>query len=73
MSTVLYVIVALVILSVFVTLHELGHYIAGRKLGFGIVEFAVGMGPAIIKKKKNGILYSLRAFPVGGMFDFQAA
>lgn len=70
MSTVLYVIIALVILSIFVMLHELGHYIAGRKLGFGIVEFAIGMGPAIIKKKKNGILYSLRAFPVGGMCRF---
>ncbi len=70
MSTVLSFIVALVILSIFVTLHELGHYVAGRKLGFGIVEFAVGMGPAIFKKKKNGILYSLRAIPMGGMCRF---
>ena len=70
MSTVLYVIIALVILSVFVTLHELGHYTAGRLLGFGIVEFSVGMGPAILKKEKNGITYALRAFPVGGMCRF---
>lgn len=70
MSTVLYVIIALVILSAFVTLHELGHFIAGKKLGFGIVEFAIGMGPAIFKKKKDGILYSLRAFPIGGMCRF---
>ncbi len=70
MSTTLYIIVSLVILSIFVTLHELGHFIAGKTLGFGIVEFAVGMGPALIKKKKNGILYSLRALPVGGMCRF---
>ena len=70
MSVVLYFIIGLVILCVFVTLHELGHYIAGRALGFGIVEFAVGMGPAIIKKTKNGILYTLRALPVGGMCRF---
>lgn len=70
MSTVLYVIIGLVILSIFVTVHELGHYIAGKKLGFGIVEFAVGMGPAIFQKKKNGITYSLRAIPMGGMCRF---
>lgn len=70
MSIVLYFIIGLIILSVFVTLHELGHFIAGRALGFGIVEFAVGMGPALIKKKKNGILYTLRALPVGGMCRF---
>ncbi|HWQ58722.1 MAG TPA: M50 family metallopeptidase [Clostridia bacterium] len=70
MSTALYIIISLVILSIFVTLHELGHYVAGKALGFGIVEFAVGMGPALIKKKKNGIIYSLRAIPVGGMCRF---
>lgn len=70
MTTVLYIIISLVILSVFVTLHELGHYISGKLLGFGIVEFAVGMGPALLKKEKNGVLFSLRAFPVGGMCRF---
>ena len=55
MSTVISVLAALIVLSIFVVLHELGHYCAGRIFGFGIVEFSVGMGPAIIKKEKNGI------------------
>ena len=54
MSTVISVLAALIVLSIFVVLHELGHYCAGRIFGFGIVEFSVGMGPAIIKKEKKG-------------------
>lgn len=53
MSTVISVLAALIVLSIFVVLHELGHYCAGRIFGFGIVEFSVGMGPAIIKKRKR--------------------
>ena len=70
MSTWISIIIALIVLGIFVVLHELGHYCAGRLFGFGIVEFSVGMGPAIIKKEKNGILYALRAFPLGGMCRF---
>ena len=70
MSTILSVLAALVLISVLVTVHELGHYLVGRKLGFTILEFAVGMGPVILKKEKNGIEYTLRALPIGGMCRF---
>lgn len=70
MSTILSVIAALVLLSLLVTIHELGHYTAGRLLGFSITEFSVGMGPVLIKKEKNGIRYCLRALPIGGMCMF---
>ena len=56
MSTVISVLAALIVLSIFVVLHELGHYCAGRIFGFGIVEFSVGMGPAIIKKEKKSAI-----------------
>ncbi len=61
---------ALLLLTVFVAVHELGHYLAGRLLGFGILEYAIGMGPVVLKKVKNGIQYSLRALPLGGMCRF---
>lgn len=61
---------ALVLLGVLVTVHEFGHYFVGRQLGFTILEFAVGMGPVLLKKTKNGIQYSLRALPIGGMCRF---
>lgn len=57
-------------LSVFVFIHELGHYAVGRLLGFRILEFSIGMGPKLLKKEKNGILYAIRAFPIGGMCRF---
>ena len=70
MSTVLSIVGALIVLSVLVTVHEFGHYLAGRKLGFTILEFSVGMGPLLLKKEKDGIQYSLRALPIGGMCRF---
>ena len=57
-------------LTVFVAVHELGHYAAGRLLGFGILEYAIGMGPVVWKTEKKGIQYSLRALPLGGMCRF---
>ncbi|MBQ9117659.1 MAG: site-2 protease family protein [Clostridia bacterium] len=63
---------ALVILLAMVTIHEFGHYIAGKALGFKITEFAVGFGPAILKKrsKKTGEKFSLRVIPLGGFCAF---
>lgn len=70
MTTALSIIAALVLLSVLVTIHELGHYLVGRKLGFTILEFSVGMGPVLFKRVKNGIQYSIRALPIGGICRF---
>lgn len=49
-------------------IHELGHYIAARICGVGIIEFSVGMGPKIFSRvsKKSGIRYSVRLLPFGG-------
>ena len=70
LGTVFSVIAALVLLSALVTVHELGHFTAGRLLGFTILEFSVGMGPALYKRKKRGTLFSVRALPIGGMCRF---
>ncbi|MBR2441896.1 MAG: site-2 protease family protein [Clostridia bacterium] len=66
------VLLAVAILLVMVTIHEFGHYIAGKLLGFKINEFAVGFGPALYKKrsKKTGELFALRAIPLGGYCAF---
>ena len=62
---------ALLVISILAFVHELGHFYVAKKFGFGIVEFAIGMGPVIFKKEKDGIQYSLRAFPIGGMCRFE--
>ncbi len=66
------ILLAIVILLAMVTIHEFGHYIAGKILGFKINEFAVGFGPAIFKKrsKKSGELFALRIIPLGGYCAF---
>ena len=67
-----YIIIAILVLLLMVLIHELGHYIAGKILKFKINEFSVGFGPKIFqKKKKNGELISLRAFPLGGYCAFE--
>ncbi|MDR2047323.1 MAG: site-2 protease family protein [Clostridiales bacterium] len=68
-----YVVLAFVCLSVMVVIHELGHFIAGRKLGFKVNEFAIGMGPKIIsrKLKKSGLILSWRILPIGGFCSFE--
>lgn len=70
MTTALYVIIAILILGVIIAIHELGHYLAGRLLGFGIVEYSIGMGPRIFGWERKGIQYSLRAIPLGGFCKF---
>lgn len=72
MSTIGYVLLALCCLMFMVIVHEFGHYIAGKLLGFKITEFAIGFGPRIIKitNKKNGEIFSIRPFPLGGFCQF---
>lgn len=67
-----YVLLALLALMVMIVVHELGHYTAGKLLGFKIDEFAIGFGPKIFKKKnkKTGELFSIRPFPIGGFCAF---
>ncbi len=67
------VILALLVFLFMITVHEFGHFLAGRLLKFQINEFAVGMGPKLISKKsqKSGTEYSLRLLPLGGFCAFE--
>ena len=66
------VLLAILILLAMVTIHEFGHYVAGKILGFKITEFSVGFGPALFKKrsKKTGEIFALRVIPLGGYCAF---
>jgi regulator of sigma E protease len=66
------ILLAVLILLIMVTIHEFGHFLAGKALGFKITEFSVGFGPAIFKKrsKKTGELFALRCIPLGGYCAF---
>lgn len=71
MSIVVSIIAAALVLGILVTIHEGGHFFVGKALGFKINEFAIGMGPKLFSREKNGTVYSLRAFPIGGMCAFE--
>ena len=62
-----YIILAVIIFGVLIIDHELGHFWSAKALGVKVNEFAVGMGPILLKKRRGETLYTLRAFPVGGM------
>ena len=69
---ILYILLAIVVLLLLITVHEFGHYIAGKILGFKINEFAIGFGKPIYKKvKKNGEIFSIRILPLGGYCAFE--
>lgn len=71
LSFIWYILVAIFALLLMVMIHEFGHYISGKILGFKINEFSVGFGPKILqKKKKDGEVFSLRAIPLGGYCAF---
>ena len=70
LTNILYVLLALVMLGVIVTVHEFGHYLVGRLCGIGILEFNVGFGPKLFSWTRNGIQYALRVIPLGGSCMF---
>lgn len=56
----------LFVINIVVFVHEFGHYFMAKKNGIDVLEFALGMGPAIFSFEKNGTLYALRIVPIGG-------
>ncbi len=70
---ILYLLLALLILLVMVTIHEFGHYTAGKLLKFKINEFSIGFGKSLFsrKSKKTGEVFSIRLIPLGGYCAFE--
>ncbi len=62
------IVVLLLMLSLLIFVHEGGHFIAAKKCGVHVYEFALGMGPKVLsfKRKNDPTEYTLRAFPIGG-------
>ncbi|MFA9422931.1 MAG: RIP metalloprotease RseP [Sedimentibacter sp.] len=65
------IIASILVFSVIVLVHEFGHYKAAKNAGVKIYEFAIGMGPTVFKKEKNGTIYSIRAIPIGGFVQME--
>ncbi len=58
--------VAMLVFSVIVIFHELGHFLLAKRNGIGVVEFSLGMGPRLISTVKGETRYSVKLLPFGG-------
>lgn len=71
MTTIGYILLALLVLMLTITIHELGHYTLGKIFKFKINEFSIGFGKAIYSHKcKSGEVFSIRLVPLGGYCAF---
>jgi regulator of sigma E protease len=62
-----YVIPFLVVLTVLVFVHELGHYWVARRNGVRIETFSIGFGPELFgRTDKAGTRWKISAIPLGG-------
>jgi len=57
---------AILIFSFLIFIHEFGHFIAAKLSGVQVNEFAMFMGPAIVKWKRGETQYAIRCIPIGG-------
>ncbi len=62
----MYIVVAILAFGLLIFVHELGHFLMAKACGVKVLEFAIGMGPQILKKQGKETVYSLRALPIGG-------
>lgn len=60
------ILIALLVFSVIVLFHELGHFLLAKRNGIAVTEFSLGMGPRLLSTEKGGTRYSLKLFPIGG-------
>lgn len=57
---------AIVVFSLVVIIHELGHFLLAKKNGVGVTQFSIGMGPRLLHFQKGETEYCIKLFPFGG-------
>lgn len=54
------------VIGVLVFVHELGHFLAARRLGVRVLVFSIGFGPKLLKARRGDTEYCISAIPLGG-------
>jgi len=67
---ILLIIIAILGINALVLVHELGHFIAGKRLGMTIEVFSIGFGPKLFGFKYKDIEYKLCMILIGGYVKF---
>ncbi|OLP55279.1 RIP metalloprotease RseP [Rhizobium rhizosphaerae] len=66
-----YILPFLVVLTLIVFVHEMGHYLVGRWTGIRVLAFSIGFGPEIIGfNDRHGTRWKISAIPLGGYVRF---
>lgn len=60
------ILIAILVFSLIIIVHELGHFILAKKNGVYVTEFSIGMGPRIVSTVKGETRYSIKLLPFGG-------
>ena len=60
------VLFAILLFSILILVHELGHFVAAKSFHVQVNEFSIFMGPALWKKQVGETLYAIRCIPIGG-------
>ncbi len=61
------ILVAILVFSIIIIIHELGHFLLAKKNGIGVVEFSIGLGPTVWGIQRGETKYSVKLLPFGGM------
>lgn len=70
-SVLLTILAAVFVFGLVIFIHELGHFMAAKFSGIKVNEFAMGMGPRLLKWKRKETQYSLRLLPIGGYVSME--
>ena len=54
------------VIGVLVFVHELGHFLAARRVGIRVLAFSIGFGPRLLGFTRGGTEYKIAAIPLGG-------
>jgi len=61
----------LFVLTLIVTVHELGHFLVARSFGVAIDSFSLGFGPALVSwRDRGGVVWRIGWVPLGGYVKF---
>lgn len=67
----LFVVPYLLVITLIITIHELGHFLTARAFGVAVDRFSIGFGPTVASwRDKSGIEWRLGALPIGGYVRF---
>lgn len=67
----MYIVLAILVFSVLIVVHELGHFVAAKVSGVQVNEFSIFMGPKLLQKQGRETLYTLRLIPIGGFCSME--